>query len=75
MADGARTIKLLNDLLTETREARAENQRLHAHTDVVLVEAIRLHDTDPDAHQGRIADLERRVKRLEGKRDDETPTR
>lgn len=78
MADGARAIKLLQTLLDETREARIENQRLHAHTDVMLVEAIRVHDADPDAHGGRITAVERglvavaeRLERLEGKRDDE----
>jgi hypothetical protein len=73
-----REIKLLQTILAETREARTENQRLHAHTDVVLVEAIRMHDADPQAHGGRITEVEtrlaaveRKVQRLEGKHDDE----
>lgn len=68
----ARTIKLLQSIREEAREARTENQRLHAHTDVMLVEAISKHDADPMAHGGRIAALERRLDRLEGKHDDES---
>lgn len=79
MADAPRAIKLLKTILEETQQARAENQRLHAHTDVVLVEAIRLHDADPNAHGGRLTEaetrlaaVERKVERLERKRDDES---
>ena len=71
MADGARVIKMLGDVLTELREGRAENQRLHAHTDVVIQEAvdsaISKHDDDPHAHRGRISALERRMTALEEK--------
>lgn len=73
----ARTIKLLTDILTEAREARAENQRLHAHTDIIVMEAIRMHNEDPGAHgarfsavERRVSDVEERLERLEGKRDD-----
>jgi hypothetical protein len=80
MGDSARTIKLLTDILKEGREARTENQRLHAHTDVMLMEAIHLHNEDPGAHavrfsavERRVSDVEERLERLEGKRDDESP--
>jgi hypothetical protein len=65
------TLKMLRDLLAEVRESRTENQRLHAHTDVMIVEAVSKHDADPHAHRSLFAELERRLKRLEGKRDDE----
>lgn len=56
-----RTISILKTILETVEEGFKTNERLHAHTDVVLVEAIRSHNEDPDAHGGRITRLEKMV--------------
>ena len=66
-----RGIRLLTTIREELQAFRAENQSLHAHTDVMLVEAISRHNTDPHAHRSLFAELERRLERLERTHDDE----